>query len=220
MEYPYSSANPNYHLYPFNHQATGTGTVLPGYGAHPRVSQSVNIDLSGTPRPSVSQSVIDLSGHQHEAHHSPVGSEILILPTLSVKVVNPSKKSDIKLFILRNIEFECFDQHEDVREMLSTQLADEISGEPNFDFGYFKGNRRVWVKSVEDLHEIQRLFKSNTSIGGAVLWCMGKDESRKRQAEPDIETENSKKKKSKNSRYEEKLDRIDEMIDELKQKHK
>ena len=53
-----------------------------------------------------------------------------------------------------------------------------------------------------------------------MLWCMGKDESRKRQAEPDIETENSKKKKSKNSRYEEKLDRIDEIIDELKQKHK
>ena len=77
--------------------------------------------------------------------HSPVGSEILILPTLAVKVVNPSKKSDIKLFILRNM---CFNQLEDVREMLRTQLPDEVSGEPNFDFGYFKGNRRVWVKSV------------------------------------------------------------------------
>lgn len=63
-------------------------------------------------------------------------------------------------------------------------------------------------------------FRSSKSIGGVMLWCMGKDESRKRQdhskTEPDIETENSRKKNNKCSRYEEKLDRIDEINDELK----
>ena len=56
----------------------------------------------------------------------PCEAETLMLPSLSVKVINPN---EAKLFILRKIIFRCFDQPESVRKMLISELADEISNE-------------------------------------------------------------------------------------------
>ena len=194
MEFPYCS--PNYHLYNFNNQATRAGRYS--------------------------------TGEQQSQHFQrPSEAETSMVPTLSVKVINPSRKSDAKLFILRDVDFRCFDQPDSVRRLFISELADEVSDEPNFEFGYFQGNRRVWVKGVEGLREVQQALQQSKDI---VLWCMGKSESRKRQcpvdedseAEADTGTEKkdkSKKKPDKRSRYEEKLDRIDDMVDKLKQNH-
>lgn len=216
MEFPYCS--PNYHLYTVNNQASGSGQYrAASISPHPSVSQPVTIDLCASSGTS--------SSARQKDHESST------LPTLSVKVIHPNKKSDVKLFILRNIELQCFDQPEKVRKLLVNQLADKVSNKPNFDFGYFEGNKRVWVKGIEDLREIRQSLESREK-SGVVLWCMGKAGSRctKRpgsdcdsDSEDDAEIGKNykakKKKEAKRSRYDEKLERIDEMVDELKQKH-
>ena len=80
------------------------------------------------------------------------------------------------------------------------------------------------MKGIEGLKEIRQALQSKDGV----LWCMGKSEFRKRQCpidedsetELDTGTEKRKKKQNKRSKYEEKLDRIDDMLDQLKQKHK
>lgn len=140
---------------------------------------------------------------------------VQLLPTVSVKVFNPTKKSDVKLFVLRNVSVSCLDSMEKVRGLLGQQLVDVISKDPNFEFGYIQGNQRVWVKSEEDVKEVQRLLSSKEK-SGVTLWCMGKSEARgtKRHStnendsdvdEPDGDVR-SKPKKSKKSRHEEKLE--------------
>ena len=95
-----------------------------------------------------------------------------------------------------------------------------------------QGNKRVWVQNATDTKEVQRLLRSGSQT--VTLWCMGKYEPKitalKRSApsiqvsdsESDEETQKASskpQKKKKLSRHEEKLERVDELMDELKSKH-
>ena len=109
------------------------------------------------------------------------------------------------------------------------QLYEQISSNPVFDFGYFQGNKRVWVRNNEDLKEVHKLLKTSDSHSGT-LWCDGKADHRsaKRSVSDlnfsDSDGENNarlpkSKSKKKRTRYEEKAERIEDTVDQLKEKH-
>ncbi len=176
-----------------------------------------------------------------ETHESPdprhtvsVGvTSPVILPTVAVKVINPTKRSEAKLFMLHNVDVQQFSCPEKARRVIAGQLGEDIVSPANlFEMGYFKGNKRVWVQNDKDTSEVQRLLRSDSH--SVTLWCMGKSEPKttapKRSA-PYVELSDSEsdeeaakknakpRNKKKLSKYEEKLERVDEMVDELKSKH-
>ena len=227
MEYPYCS--PNYHLFNFH---TGSGHHEPYSGAS---HSHFNSDGPGQHGPysggtSTNMPVVDLCVDEECDNRANQSSKV---PSLSVKVINPSRKSEVKLFILRDIKVHYLTNPDKIRKLLVDQLGNEVSSEPNFELGYFQGNKRVWVRGREDLIEVQRLPKSNEKQCSVTLWCMGKAESqsmkRLKAAVSDSESEgetevgesakSKKKKVKKQSRYQEKTERIDDMVDQLKQKH-
>ena len=57
------------------------------------------------------------------------------------------------------------------------QLCDQVSSNAVFDFGYFQGNKRVWVRNSEDLKEVHKVLKTNDSHS-VTLWCDGKTDHR------------------------------------------
>jgi hypothetical protein len=117
---------------------------------------------TSSPNPTTSISAVDLSGAKETV-------------TLSVKVVNPSKKNDTKLFILRDVDTHQLDKPERLQKLFTEQLQGEVSSQPNFEFGYYKGNARVHVRSVEDCKELAK----NVVKSKSMLWCMGTDNSSK-----------------------------------------
>ena len=183
-------------------------------------------------RPSASavmNPVSETQGLTDSRHRVSVG----VLPTVAVKVINPTKRSETKLFMLHNVDMQQFSCPENVREVIADQLGEDIvSPGSQFEIGYFKGNKRVWVQNATDTKEVQRLLRSGSQT--VTLWCMGKYEPKitvlKRSA-PSIQVSDSEsdeeaqkasskpQKKKKLSRHEEKLERVDELVDELKSKH-
>ena len=151
-----------------------------------------------------------------------------VVQSFSIKVINPIRKTEPKLFILRNIELQYFTQPETVQKLILDQLRSEVSNDHSFEFGYFQGNKRIWARNTDDLKEIQRLLKSKASHN-VTLWCMGKSQSApvKRtcvemtDSDSGGESESLVKAKSKKkkTKYEGKLEREDDLVDKLKSKH-
>ena len=94
-----------------------------------------------------------------------------------MKVINPSKKSEAKLFILRNVDVLSLSDPEKVRTLLTDQFREEVSEEQHFDFGYYHGNKRVWVRNKEDLRAVKDLLLSDEKQCSVSLWCMSRIES-------------------------------------------
>ena len=152
-----------------------------------------------------------------------------MIPSISLKVINPDKRSEAKLYILRNVSWQHLSDPNKVRDFFVEQLCDQISSNAVFDFGYYRGNKRVWVRNNEDLKEVHKLLKSNDSHS-VTLWCDGKADHRSAKrsgsdltfsdsdGENDAHLPKSKGKK-KRTRYEEKADRIEDVVDQLKEKH-
>ena len=59
------------------------------------------------------------------------------VPSVSVKVINPSKKSDTRLFILRNVELQKLKTPQSMKNLLLSQLGQEIVAKESFEIGYF-----------------------------------------------------------------------------------
>ena len=125
---------------------------------------------------------------------------------------------------MRNVDLCQLDNPERLRKLFTEQLVDEVSSQHNFDFGYYQGNARVSVRSVEDCKELAK----NAVKSKSILWCMGVDKSSKRARAlddldsdegSDNETRRKSKRGKKRSKHEEKMDRIDDTIDELKELH-
>ena len=153
-----------------------------------------------------------------------------------MKVINPNKKNETKLFMLRNLNFYCLNSPGELHAVMVQQLGrSTVAESSDFELGYYVGNKRVWIKTQEDIHDVIHLLrtKDNHSV---TLWCMGQSTSvpatgSKHQRNntvltiSDTDSDEEKpmttksKKRKKKTRQEEKLDRIDDLIDDLKLKH-
>ena len=65
-----------------------------------------------------------------------------------------------------------------MKQLLVDQLA-TIVRENVAEMGYFRGNKRIWIRNDEAMKEVQRLLRSKDSHN-VTLWCMGRDSAPKR----------------------------------------
>ena len=123
------------------------------------------------------------------------------------------------------LELENFNSPESVKKLIVDQLVTIVCGNVT-EMGYFRGKKRIWIRNDEDMQEVQRLLHSKDSHN-VTLWCTGSGSASKRSrtmidlswsgSDDESELAHAPKKK-KRSRQEEKLERIDNMIDKLKAK--
>lgn len=149
---------------------------------------------------------------------------------VSVKVINPDKKSESKLLMLRNVDSSKLDSPRELKRTIFDQFGGEIvPSNLRFDVSYYRGSKRVCLVSVNDMEDVNKLLRS-TDGHEVTLWCMGCTLEQKgncTHATSDVDSNDSssenecpaKKSKKKKSRYTEKLERVDETINTLKSKH-
>ena len=118
FEFPY--CNPNYNVYTFHGNQPGVGEQ-----SLFRAVQPPRVDLTGNHSPQRSETARPQSDR--------------LIPSVSLKVINPDKKSDTKLYILRNVSWQHLSSPDGVRSYFVDQLCEQVSSNPVFDFGYFKG---------------------------------------------------------------------------------
>ena len=98
------------------------------------------------------------------------------LAEVTVKVIYPKKARDYKLFVLRDLDVADIQACDNFRCIIHRQFGGTIvSSDLDFDFGYFKGAKRVWIQTEQDwetvLRQLLRRQGTNTTI---TLWCEGK----------------------------------------------
>ena len=200
---------------------TGASGYWPVYSQHmscPQVTVSTN--LPATAASLGSAAVSTASG----------GDERSV--TITVKVINPDKKSDYKTFLIRNIDMDNLDGVNGIRSLLKEELGDQYLPKGlHFDIGFFKGNKQVWMRNDKDAEEVLRNLRMKYEC---TLWCSGKTDKQKAKKRPaerdatdsndsDSEQEQTRKKKKKTGKrktmQEEKRERTDDTVDELVEKH-
>ena len=98
------------------------------------------------------------------------------LAEVTVKVIYPKKARDYKLFVLRDLDVADIQACDNFRCIIHRQFGGTIvSSDLDFDFGSFKGAKRVWIRTEQDwetvLRQLLRRQGTNTTI---TLWCEGK----------------------------------------------
>ena len=218
IEFPYCS--PNYNVYTFHAGQSGVGEQSPFRAAVQQAPPRIDLTLSGgrcNQPPQYSDTVTVM--RQPEP----------VILSVSLKVINPDKRSEAKLYILRNVPWQILSDPGKACDFFVEQFPNQVPNKSAFDFGYYQGNKRVWVHSDEDLKDVYKLLKNKDSHG-VTLWCDGKADQRsvKRSVSdltvPDSNNENeahlpTSKGRKKRTRYEEKAERIDDIVDQLKERH-
>ena len=74
-----------------------------------------------------------------------------------MKVINPKKARVYKVFVLRDLDIADIQTRDNFRCMVHHQFGCTIvSSDLTFDFGYFKGAKRVWVRTEQDWEAVLR----------------------------------------------------------------
>ena len=103
-----------------------------------------------------------------ESNKTPVSHTFI---SVAVKVINPAKKSDTKLFMLRNVDKDHIRTLDDLKGIICEQFGEDVvSQDLKFDCGYYRSNKKIWVRNDDDFEEILRLLGSSKDV---TLWCMG-----------------------------------------------
>ena len=205
-----------YHMYNFHH-------VGPYHHAAALPGNVITVDDSS-----------DMERSPTRLQAQPTSNQAQSTPSLlsvQVKIINPDKKSEAKLFMLWNVDKENLGTLTDLRGMILEQFGEEAVGsELDFEMGFYRNNKRVWVRSAADFNDyIKKAIYSSDNI---TLWCMGVSEKRRRGKHgrdysdstsdcdsDDMHQRSRPKSKKKKTKHEEKLERVDELVDELKLKH-
>ena len=140
-----------------------------------------------------------------------------VLVSASVKIICPDeKRTDHKTFMMRDVNVEEVKPMVLFRKELHTQFGSKLIDIDNeFDFGYYKGTKRLWIRNDSDLEELIKLLQTKS----LTLWCEGQRKKRKQPESSDSDEEYHRVKKKKKSKSEERVDKIDDIIDDLREKH-
>ena len=65
-----------------------------------------------------------------------------------------------------------------MKNLLLSQLGQEIVAKESFKMGYFQGTKRVWVRNEDDIQEVVKLLRSKDNHC-VTLRCMGKSQASK-----------------------------------------
>ena len=154
-----------------------------------------------------------------------------ILVSVNVKVICAGeKRSEHKMYILRNVDLAKVQDMGSLKRVILDQFgSDIVSAKLKFSIGYFKGNQRIWIRTDADLTELLHLLQSK----GATLWCDGVNQEAiptsmkakhgtiddSSESEEEAQSQKSRQRKKRKTAYEERLERVDETVDELRKKH-
>ena len=76
-----------------------------------------------------------------ESNKTPISHTFI---SVAVKVINPAKKSDIKLFMLRNVDKDHIRTLDDLKGIICEQFGEDIvSQDLQFDCGYYRNNKKI-----------------------------------------------------------------------------
>ena len=102
-----------------------------------------------------------------------------------VKVINPEKKSEYRVYTLKNVLSTYFDSLSELREQVASQLGSKVvSQRPELAIGYFSGQTKVWINEL-----VWQLIQKSSNT---MLWCDGYQErhlKRVRQSSPMISSD-------------------------------
>ena len=163
------------------------------------------------------------------------------IPTISVKVNSPGKKSDYKTFLVRGVTVDDLQCLANLKEKFVEELGAELLDKDlKFDMGYYRGNKRLWIRNDRDLSD---LLARSAEKDELTIWCEGlctkptTGGKRRKKASHDSgsvdrleissDSDSStyeprrtgRRRKKKKTLLEEKQDRIDEIVDKLREKH-
>ena len=102
-----------------------------------------------------------------------------------VKIVNPSKKSDVAVFYLNHFTT-TIDSVTSLRVKLIEAFKDRVPSTLDSNVGYYEGSQqaKIWLVTTDDLKTLYQKFSSGGQI---TLWCDGRAQevevSRKRKRE-------------------------------------
>lgn len=151
----------------------------------------------------------------------------IALRKLLIKAVHKGekeKKDSGKIFTLRNINPVCVSKVEDLKSLIKAQLSDDLVD--RFDVGYVLNNKVVSLRSKEDIRDLMGSVQKGDNI---LLWCDGlrkepeKKNARKRKAKSSILIDSSgsddEDSPSLKRKKEDRDDKVQRRIEELKEKH-
>ena len=164
---PSQAANAGYHMYNFHH-------VRPYHAA----ALALPITVLDDSAPSDLECSPSHTQPKNQSASSQFQTPTQNYVSVAVKVINPIKKSDTKLYMLRNIDKDNVGTLSNFKETIFEQFGDKVvSSELEFEIGYYQNNKRIWVRNEDDFNDVKRLIHSNDTI---TLWCMGVHEIQRR----------------------------------------
>ena len=87
-------------------------------------------------------------------------TDLAKVDSIGVKVINPGKKNEAKLFMLRNVNFHGMNSPMDLYAVIIEQLGRKtVADSTDFEVGYYVGNKRVWIRNQNDIHDVIHLLK-------------------------------------------------------------
>ena len=143
---------------------------------------------------------------------------------LNLKIINPAKKSEYETYILRNIESSQISTPMALKKEIFTQLGNEyVSSKLDFAVGYMKSGTKLWIRTGSDVHDLWNFVHRGENIS---LWCNGRfarnrvsSESDSDDASPPSAKKPRRKKRKKVSALDEKNNRVEEIVTNLREKH-
>ena len=100
----------------------------------------------------------------------PEGTEGFILPSVTAKVINPDRRSDYKNYLIRDVHSNDVQSLNEVKTLLQEELGERVPTSFDFDVGFYRGNKQVWMRSDNDVKEFLSILKEKPEC---VLWCTG-----------------------------------------------
>ena len=117
-----------------------------------------------------------------------------VLPELTIKVFR--KGSGGKNYVVRSIQTANISNDTAFREFVVHEFGNKVCGEAkSMEIGYFKGNKRVWIRTGDDYSQILGKLRSGSTI---TLWCECSP-GRKRAVESDEHSDSDSDGTQKNS---------------------
>ena len=100
-----------------------------------------------------------------------VQSPVAVTYAYKVRIINPTKKSEVKVRLInhRNARFKSVTE---LRRHLADEFEDMIPASETFDVGFMEGSQQaqIWLENSEDLN---RMYKSYPNGGNITFWCYG-----------------------------------------------
>ena len=203
-----------------NHgQVFNFGTATPSF--YPTAPYQQSMGLSPRRLPTADQ--MFSAGHPQQASESTRASSsdagdvgLSTLVTVSAKVINPSNKKDIIVFLFRAVPKNIISPNQ-LREEFLEQFGEDIVPNGDFPVGYFRGQQKVWIRTESDLKDAWSLLLK----GSGSLWLHGVPNVPANSDEDQDTQPSSKRRKTTNkqSATDDNQERIEEIKQKLHEKH-